>query len=253
MIHFVGWIPATYELATEYYFPMRFRSVLAPILRGIFCCPTMPSLRHIVADHGPILVLDAASSRVQAGIMSANDAPRWVSLEEEAGTGVFACLNTLAIDPALMGGFVFCEGPGSILGIRTVAAVLRAWLALGQRPVWAYKSLELVGAALGNPAVHVISDARRESWHLARPGQPCLRVPSPELPREAKYATPANFRQWSRLPEGLCPEIIPYELEQLVAKTLDADLYQLRPEPDAFLHEDPVYATWTPQIHRAPS
>ena len=31
-----------------------------------------------------------------------------------------------------------------------------------------------------------------------------------------------------------------------------ADLLRPAPLPEAFLHEDPAYVTWTPQIHRAP-
>ena len=34
---------------------------------------------------------------------------------------------------------------------------------------------------------------------------------------------------------------------------IDADLFRATDAPDAFLHEEPSYATWTPQIHRAPS
>ena len=33
---------------------------------------------------------------------------------------------------------------------------------------------------------------------------------------------------------------------------VDLDLFRPTDAPDAFLHEEPSYATWTPQIHRAP-
>ena len=32
-----------------------------------------------------------------------------------------------------------------------------------------------------------------------------------------------------------------------------ADLFTATNTPDAFLHEEPAYATWTPQVHRAPA
>ena len=44
--------------------------------------------------------------------------------------------------------------------------------------------------------------------------------------------------------------------EMLVAaasQVWEADLLRVIDLPDAFLHEEPRYVTWTPQIHRAPA
>ena len=35
-------------------------------------------------------------------------------------------------------------------------------------------------------------------------------------------------------------------------RVLDVDLFHETRAPDAFLHEEPSYVTWTPKIHRAP-
>jgi len=47
---------------------------------------------------------------------------------------------------------------------------------------------------------------------------------------------------------------VPYDLAALFAlpAVADADLFRPSPAPDAFLHEEPAYAKWVPQIHRAP-
>ena len=61
---------------------------------------------------------------------------------------------------------------------------------------------------------------------------------------------PDGFRHWTRLPDGVTRT--PYSLAELLPPVADRDLFRLTDAPDAFLHEEPGYATWTPQIHRAP-
>ncbi len=61
---------------------------------------------------------------------------------------------------------------------------------------------------------------------------------------------PDGFRHWSTLPAGVTGT--PYVLADLLPKVADRDLFRATDAPDAFLHEEPSYATWTPQIHRAP-
>lgn len=200
--------------------------------------------------HAPLLVIDAASTRVQAGFLVANGTGRWAARDEEAGIAVFRCIEDLQLNLADVGAFVFCEGPGSILGIRTVAMALRTWNVLTPKPVFAYQSLALVSEALapsrGN--LQVIADARRDSWHVAVKGNPLRRVPTGAL--GGALVLPENFRHWSPLPAEV--ERVPYSLEQLFTQVPDADLFQPVESPDAFLHEEPSYATWSPQIHRAP-
>ena len=137
----------------------------------------MPSLRQLLASHGPLLLIDAASARIQVGWLSPDLAARWSGSDEESGVGVFRGLEELAVQPADAGAFVFCDGPGSVLGIRTVAMALRAWAVLSPRPVFAYHSLAVVAEALGRPNATIIADARREAWHSISPGSGLRRVP----------------------------------------------------------------------------
>jgi tRNA threonylcarbamoyladenosine biosynthesis protein TsaB len=206
----------------------------------------MPSLRQLRAESGSLLLIDAASSLVQVGWLS-RDGDRWETSSEEAGVGVFRCVERLNVDLAQIAGFVFCEGPGSMLGIRTVAMALRTWNVLATRPVFAFQSLALVAAALGDPQLTLIADARRESWHALRLGGKLQRLPTSEL--QGALATPENFRNWSALPAGV--KSVSYALAELLPKIPDADLFRATDAPDAFLHEEPSYVTWTPQIHRA--
>lgn len=210
----------------------------------------MPSLSQILREHSPLLLVDAASARTQAGLLGPGGRARWSSRTEEAGVALFECLDELDVDPGSVRAFAFCEGPGSILGVRTSAMALRAWNALEPRPTFAYLSLAVVARAAGRPGVRAIADARRGLWHHLADGGPLGRGPAAELSGE--LVTPEGFRHWDPLPPGT--RRVPYDLASLLAlpSVAGADLFRPTAAPDAFLHEEPAYAIWTPQIHRAP-
>ena len=211
----------------------------------------MPSLRQLLAAHAPLLLIDASSARVQVGLWTGATAePRWQAQDAEAGMGVFAGVETLLTGAGLriadLKAYVFCEGPGSVLGIRTSAVALRVWRVLNPAPAFSFQSLGLVAAALGDQAARVIADARRDSWHVAQLGAPLRRVPTAELAGD--LVMPEHFRSWTPLPANL--HRTPYDLAALLPAVADVDLFQPTDAPDAFLHEEPAYATWTPQVHQ---
>lgn len=221
--------------------------IAAAILASIPDLPPMPSLHSLVSS-GSVLILDASASTVQVGLVGP-DGARWEASAEEAGVSVFAGIERLGVNLAAVQAFVFCEGPGSILGIRTTATALRTWQVLNPRPMWTYSSLALLAAAWTGPAVTFIADARRDSWHLLDATQGLRRVPSAALPTDTPFATPDTFRHWAPLPAGTLP--VPYRIDLLWAAARQADLLRAAPEPDAFLHEEPSYVTWEPRIHQA--
>lgn len=206
----------------------------------------MSSFRQLSA-HFPALVIDAASSEIQVGLLKSDGAQTWNVSSDEAGVAVFQGVQALGVDLNDIAAFVYCDGPGSVLGIRTVAMALRTWRLLRPRPMFAYCSLAVVAHAIGRENVSVIADARRESWHSFRLGEGLRRVPVAALSGE--LVMPQNFRHWSTLPPNV--QVVPYSLAGLLPKVWDADLLQETDSPDAFLHEEPSYVTWTPQIHRA--
>jgi tRNA threonylcarbamoyladenosine biosynthesis protein TsaB len=210
----------------------------------------MPSLGQILREQSPILLIDAASERIQTGLLSSASPPRWAARKDEAGVGVFECLDELDVDLDTVQAFAFCEGPGSILGIRTSAAALRMWSVLRPRPLYGYFSLAVVARAVGRPSVTIISDARRGLWHRMRMDGPLERVPAAELSGE--LMTPEGFRSWAPPPAPV--STTSYDLSALLAvpAVAAAELFRETQDPDAFLHQEPSYAKWVPQIHRAP-
>lgn len=220
----------------------------------------MARLAQLLAAHGSILVLDAVSTRVQTGLLRGTQAPLWEQSDEEAGRGLFHGVETLLTkaraDIGEVGAFVFCEGPGSMLGTRTVAMALRTWLALKARPLFAYQSLALAARAEWRRAPRpfsLIADARRESWHL----QPVAangalgaleRRATDELPA-GELLTPAGFRVWSKPPAAVTE--CSYDLATLFATLDDADLFRAAEAPDVLQHEAPDYKKWSAQPHSA--
>jgi tRNA threonylcarbamoyladenosine biosynthesis protein TsaB len=194
-----------------------------------------------------LLLVDAASARVQAGWLEAGGS-RWAEHTDEAGTAVFRCLEKLGADPGGAGAFVFCEGPGSVLGLRVAAMALRVWNVESVRPVFAYRSLELVARANATSDAGVIADARRDHWHHCTRDGVLRRLPAAGL--TGPLLMPEGFRHWTPLPPGVAH--VPYDVPGMLLRAGDEDLFRETRDPDAFLHAEPAYAAWTPRIHKAP-
>ncbi len=220
----------------------------------------MLSLRALLAGHSSLLLIDSSSTRIQVGFLRPGHAAIWESHSGEAGVGVFkaaeAVLTRAARTIQDVESLAFCEGPGSVLGIRTAAAALRTWNVLRPRPLFAFCSLSLVAHQLvrqGSREFGVVADARRDSWHrVAVDAQANLsaleRVPTSSL--HGALFMPDGFRHWSPLPPGLKTTL--YDVPTLCAESIDVPLFSPTAAPDAFLHEEPVYQSWTPQVHQAP-
>jgi tRNA threonylcarbamoyladenosine biosynthesis protein TsaB len=217
----------------------------------------MLSFAQIANGHAPCLILDAASALIQVGLVSGQGEVRWSRSASEAGVGLFRAVEELGVDLPKLRAFAYCEGPGSMLGTRTAAMAIRVWCGIEPRPVFGYFSLALVAEACAKPGDIVIADARREHWHCQARGEPLRRVPAGLLAGQAdsssrpsgRILTPSGFRHWTPLPPGV--QTVPYALDELFARAGDADLFRPVEAPDAFRHEEPQYAAWTPRPHLA--
>lgn len=221
------------------------------------------SLRQLLARHASLLVVDTCAPRAEAALWLAGasvPAAR-AGIDGEASAALPAAVARALADPAAGGRRVtdldavaFCDGPGSVLGIRLAAATLRAWRAV--RPglaLYSYHSLPLL--AIARPGMTIVADARRDTWHAVSPDAPLelKRVPSARLAALAPLGTPEVFRRWSALPAGTEPLPLPWSAAELISAAPDATVFAEAPEPEAFLHDQPSYAAWTPQVHQAPS
>jgi len=221
----------------------------------------MARLAQLLANHGSILVLDAASQRVQIGLLQAGKPALWQATLDEAGRGIFAgteaALQQAGLTIDQIGAFLFCEGPGSMLGTRTVAMTLRTWLALKPRPVYRYQSLALAARFAWHQQAGrtftVIADARRETWHCQPIGADgsitaLQRLPATGLPA-GELLTPESFRAWAEPPRPAA--ICSYDLANIFPAVMDGDYFTATDAPDAFQHEAPEYKKWSAQAHSA--
>lgn len=220
----------------------------------------MPSLTQLLASHGRLLLLDAASSRVHVGLLHSGVPALWHTSAQEAGIGLFAGVDAVLKSSGLglsdIGAFVFCEGPGSMLGTRSVAMAIRTWQTLSPRPAYRYQSLRLLAHDLhrADPgsSFALIADARRDTWHCvisnAQGVQPLRRAPSAEIAAMSEgLIMPADFRLWATPPRPAT--ICPYDVAAMVHTHSDADLWTATDVPDAFQHEAPEYKKWSAVGH----
>lgn len=220
----------------------------------------MPSLTQLLANHDRLLILDAASTRVQVGLLCAARPAGWRTADDEAGTAIFtgtaAVLAGAGLKPDDIDAFVFCEGPGSMLGTRTVAMALRTWQVLKPRPAYAYQSLALAGrfAWVQTPrSFSVIADARRDTWHsqaVRADGTllPLQRLAAADLPA-GELRTPEHFRAWAQPPHPA--PACSYDLAKIFPSLAEGDYFHAVAAPDAFQHEAPAYRKWSAQVHSA--
>jgi tRNA threonylcarbamoyladenosine biosynthesis protein TsaB len=222
----------------------------------------MPSLTQLLGDHGRLLVLDAASTCTQVGILSATAPALWHQAPEEAGTAIFmgteSLLERSGCTLSDIHAFVFCAGPGSMLGTRTIAMALRTWQVIAPHPIYTYQSLAIAAryawAQMPGRSFGVIADARRDTWQyqpISATGTlpPLQRLPASALPL-GEWLTPENFRAWALPPHPAAT--CSYDLAKIFPALGDGDYFTATAAPDAFQHEAPVYKKWSAQIHQTP-
>lgn len=212
---------------------------------------------------GHYLLLDAAGPLVQTGIWKEGQWVRWQGSREEAGRSLFegagALFHDLNLSLADLSGFFFCEGPGSMLGIRMAAMAIRGWQSLldAPLPVFTYNSHELLARALLAARTlvpfNVISDARRNRWNLVSVPQtdligPLQRVPAGDL----NDLTGPVFRmeETIRNETPIRAELVPYILDQHAGLFMQPGLLRQATTPDALIQETPEYQKWNADRHR---
>jgi len=208
------------------------------------------------------LCIDASAAQPSVGILKAG---RWLSLHSfraQALESIFAgtqqCLQDAGLSLQAIRGFIHCEGPGSVLGVRLSAMAIQSWRAL---PHWhntevrTYQSLQLVKAILmqQSPAhapFHIISEARKDAWNYLSSNAETIQVISQAAldqltgkvyhyrQRTASHQTPATA--------------VPFSLN----RSLYADLFyretitSLQDEPTQFAAVTKPYKKWSNTRHR---
>lgn len=244
--------------------PLRDSSVLATgIMRqhSIF----MPLPSH---PKYPALVIDASGSSVFTGILASEQ--QWLAKAELSGAplemlfpAVEEVLQLAQLKLAQVRSFIYCEGPGSILGLRLCAMAIETWTHLypDAAPCFAYNSLQLSAAllvkdvALPTHAL-LVSDWKKGAWnavHITRGVISCTSVvEQAELEdwQSALYHLPQR-KGWQTPPaQANSLQFAPERLHEVLNTTV-----RLRPTQGVELYSNGVntFAKWNGQRHRMPA
>lgn len=210
----------------------------------------------------PTLVIDGSSASMFAGVLGKDG--QWLAKSERNGMpleslfpAVGAALETAQVSLTDVRNFVYCEGPGSVLGLRLCAMAIQTWNCLNPQPAqyYTYNSLQFSAALIGidSPGMDralLVSDWKKGAWNAikltqgqAGPGEvvddPTLAAwdgPLFHLPqRKGWQPPPENAIALEYSPQRL-PEVL-----HILKRTAQIELYSTGLN---------AFQKWTPQRHR---
>ena len=185
------------------------------------------------SPESPWLLLDASGLSTRAALWQNS---RWLAFRADpapALTALFTATRAVLADAALalpeVGGFLYVEGPGSVLGLRLAALAIRTWQTEKPRPVQACGALHLAAALIltTTPAPFAICTGTRQGfWHL-------LEVPHPDLANLAVRTIPDDELARVAVPLYHIPARKTWHPAPAHARPLSADLQD---RPQIFSH-----------------
>ncbi len=212
------------------------------------------------------LVIDCSDGEVFCGVLD-RDA-HWLS-RKQSGPGAMEALfpNVAEVlreaDRSLdsVARFVYCKGPGSVLGLRLAAMAIETWCRLSDSPLEksGYDSLQLTAALLlldkpGLENALILSDWKKDTWHALYIDQGVAGSVAP-LQTEALqtidrplYHLPRR-KGWQAPPEGA--QTLLYEPSRMDAVLMRTNFLQSSEAVELFQPGGNTFAKWNPQRHRA--
>ena len=159
-------------------------------------------------------------------------------------------------------GFLYCEGPGSVLGIRLAAMALQGWKSLpGHKsaPILAYRSLPAMASLIQMKEnlelpFHCIAESSRGLWNLLSvtldnwPGK--LESVSSEMVenlREPVFHIPLG-RQKKTPPDNV--KNYPYHIEEIPRLMDREEIFHLTEAPEVYRTHPNDYVKWSSVRHR---
>lgn len=225
----------------------------------------MPPSASTTPLPAPLLVIDGSGPACFAGVLDADQ--KWIGRTEIDGApleslfpAVKAVLDGAGLELEALRGYIYCQGPGSVLGLRLCAMALETWSRLQPTPppCFAYNSLQLVAACIlaDHPELEnalLVSDWKKGAWNavLIEAGRP--RTPHVADDSEIQEWTAPLFhlpqrKGWQTPPaHATTVANTPARLPELLAQS---DL--LTPTPGIQLHTSGVntFQKWIPTRHR---
>ena len=227
----------------------------------------MKSESSSVSFDRPALVIDGSGASIFVGLLGTNG--KWLAQVHQKSapleglfTSVESALYSAQCQITDIRSFIYCEGPGSVLGLRLCAMAIQTWGRLCECASTAsylsYNSLELTAAlmVLDIPGINdalLISDWKKNAWNsiLIKEDQSGAIVTLDNQAvsnweKGSLFYLPQR-KGWQIVPEHATTlEYSPQrltEVMQLLKKTKKIELYASNMN---------VFQKWVPQRHRAP-
>lgn len=216
----------------------------------------------------PALVIDGSSPCFFGGVFGLDGC--WLALEKAAEPAleslfdtVEAVLEKAGLELSQIRTFVYCEGPGSVLGLRLCAMAIETWRHIHSAPskLYGYNSLQFVAAALVQKEDKqaeslLITDWKKDYWNSLKilPGAvgEVHPIHASELAewQGPLYHLPAR-KGWQKPPANAIE--ICYEPECLTQLLQFPGLLQARDQVELYNSGTNTFQKWTPERHRAPT
>jgi tRNA threonylcarbamoyladenosine biosynthesis protein TsaB len=211
----------------------------------------------------PALVIDGSGSSVFVGVLGQDQC--WLAISQQDGAAleslfpaVEAALKTAQLSLTEICSFIYCEGPGSVLGLRLCAMAIETWSRLTPTSAhyFAYNSLQLSASLIcldapSSTDALLVSDWKKGAWNAVKinggaPGS--TDVVDDEIianwtgrlfhlpQRKGWQKPPPNASTLTYSPQRL-PEVL--------------HLLALRDSVELYSSGINVFQKWTPERHRA--
>ncbi|NCG08554.1 MAG: hypothetical protein GWO81_03135 [Verrucomicrobia bacterium] len=214
------------------------------------------------------LGIDASNPACFAGLLDRDN--NWLahkSIEGPALETLFAEVETVLSRAKLplqaIPRYLYCEGPGSPLGLRLAAMAIQTWRTLqdGSPPCLAYDSLQLAAHCLrlDHPDLSealLVADWKKDTWNAVtlEKGQVNACKPIPQAYLEAwegpRYHLPQR-KGWQAPPSNaVALRYTPEHLDKLIDSH---GLLRAVDSPEPFASAPANFQNWVPERHRAPA
>ena len=209
------------------------------------------------------LVVDGSSASTFVGLLGSDG--KWVAQVcrknaplESLFSSVEETLKAAQVSISKVENFIYCEGPGSVLGLRLCAMAIQTWGHLHESTVryFAYNTLELSAhlIVLDRQDIRqalLVSDWKKDVWNsiLIREGQPGAIAKMDDQTVNNWNNGPLFYlpqrKGWQKVPERAVtleysPQRLP-EVIYLLKETKKIELYNANMN---------VFQKWIPQRHR---
>lgn len=214
----------------------------------------------------PALVIDGSSPCFFSGVLGSDgrwlaskkaDAPALESLFET----VDAVLESAELKLDEIRSLIYCEGPGSVLGLRLCAMAIETWRRIHPAPtgIYAYNSLRLVAACLVQEEglqeeALLVSDWKKEAWNALK-----IRLDGPGKVTPAGTAELAEWqgplyhlparKGWQKPPANAVE--LAYEPERLAGLIEFPGLIEPRDCVELYNSNANSFQKWTAERHKA--